>query len=588
MTGKRVGLVIGNNYPNSNKELRFAVADALSMKEVLLNKNICGFDDVEESTDGTFLDARIKIERILKNANHGDLIFIYFSGHGKKHLDNGLRLLFKDTNEDYLLATSLNFDYINRCIRYPSQKSVIIVLDCCYSGVAGIRDADVMEALKKYSGSGTIILSSTGLTGSPAAREEEKFGHGVFTHYLIEGLERGYADKKSNGYISIEDLYKYAFEKTKDEGYQSPKIEGSIEGSIFIGRNPQKIREKEYNSKKSELLSGYVRILPPLILNESLTILRKAYDVPPSFDPVEETIYDLLSSLLKSELQPENYSDAVQHLTGISISSESSRNKNKVDKSSTAVSKSENKEFPVNFEEPDTPKTFTSSSTGMEFVLIPAGKFTMGSPSDEQGRYDDEGPAHEVIIKNPFYLGKYPVTQKQWIAVMGGNPSHFIGDDLPVENISWNDVQEFTKKLTEMENTDKYRLPSEAEWEYACRAGTTTKYSFGDGESKLEDYAWYFADSDGKTHPVGQKQPNPLGLHDMHGNVWEWVQDRWHDNYDSAPSDGSAWEYGNSSIRVFRGGGWNDVSRSCRSAIRERVGSGSRSGIIGFRLLRKL
>jgi len=183
MTSKRVGLVIGNNYPNSDKELKFAVADAIKMKEVLLNKDICGFDDVEESIDNTFLDARIKIERVLKNANHGDLVFIYFSGHGKKHLDNGLRLLFKDTNEDYLLATSLNFDYINRCMRYPSQKSVIIVLDCCYSGAAGIRDTDVMEALKKYSGSGIIILTSTGLTGSSAAREEEKFRHGVFTHY---------------------------------------------------------------------------------------------------------------------------------------------------------------------------------------------------------------------------------------------------------------------------------------------------------------------------------------------------------------------------------------------------------------------
>lgn len=125
MTGKRVGLVIGNNYPDSDKQLRFAVADALAMKEVLLNKDICGFDEVEESIDDTLLDARIKIEKILKNANRDDLVFIYFSGHGKKHLDNGLRLLFKDAREDYPLATSLNFDYINRCMKYPSLKSVI-------------------------------------------------------------------------------------------------------------------------------------------------------------------------------------------------------------------------------------------------------------------------------------------------------------------------------------------------------------------------------------------------------------------------------------------------------------------------------
>lgn len=196
MTGKRIGLVIGNNYPNSDKELRFAVADAIAMKEVLLNKDICKFDEVEESIDDTFVDARIKIEKILKNANRDDLVFIYFSGHGKKHLDNGLRLLFKDAREDYPLATSLNFDYINRCMKYPSLKSVIIVLDCCYSGAAGIKGDDLEEAFSDYSsGPGTIILTSTGLIGSPKAKEDPELKHGIFTHYLLEGLKTGGADE---------------------------------------------------------------------------------------------------------------------------------------------------------------------------------------------------------------------------------------------------------------------------------------------------------------------------------------------------------------------------------------------------------
>jgi len=250
MTGKRVGLVIGNNYPDSDKKLRFAVADALAMKEVLLNKDICEFDEVIDLVDRTSKEALVEVEKILKRVD-SNLVFIYFSGHGKKDFENDLCLLFNDTEEDALLATSLTFDFINKCRRYPSRKSVIIVLDCCYSGAAGIRDtSDVMEALKKHSGSGTIILTSTGLAGSPAAREEEKFGHGVFTNYLIEGLEKGYADK-GNGYISIEELYDYAFKKTKSEGYQSPKKEGSIEGTIFIGKNPLKIRENEYASMNS-------------------------------------------------------------------------------------------------------------------------------------------------------------------------------------------------------------------------------------------------------------------------------------------------------------------------------------------------
>ena len=125
---------------------------------------------------------------------------------------------------------------------------------------------------------------------------------------------------------------------------------------------------------------------------------------------------------------------------------------------------------------------------------------------------------------------------------MGDNPSYFTGDDnLPVERVSWDNVQRFITKLNDKEGTSKYRLPSEAEWEYACRAGTTTRYSFGDNESELGEYAWYSSNSDSQTHPVGQKRANPWGLYDMHGNVWEWVQDCWHDSYSGAPADGRAW-----------------------------------------------
>ena len=150
------------------------------------------------------------------------------------------------------------------------------------------------------------------------------------------------------------------------------------------------------------------------------------------------------------------------------------------------------------------------NSIGLKFTLIPAGEFYMGSEE-----YDEEKHVHKVRINNPFYLGTYPVTQREWKAVMRRNPSDFKGDDLPVEVVSWDNVQKFIKKLNEKEGTGKYRLPSEAEWEYACRAGTTTRYLFGDDESELGDYAWYGENSDGKTHPVGQKEHNPWGLYDI-------------------------------------------------------------------------
>jgi formylglycine-generating enzyme required for sulfatase activity len=229
-----------------------------------------------------------------------------------------------------------------------------------------------------------------------------------------------------------------------------------------------------------------------------------------------------------------------------------------------------------------------TNSIGMEFVLIPAGEFMMGSPQDEDGRTDGEGPIHEVAIRNAYYLGKYEVTQEQWTEVMGNNPSYFEGDDRPVEGVSWNDVQEFVEKLNEREGTDKYRLPSEAEWEYACRAGTTTRSFFGDGDSKLSEYAWYYENSKHQTHPVGQKRQNPWGLYDMHGNVYEWCQDRWHSNYEDAPTDGSAWEDGSSSYRIVRGGSWFGMARCCRSALRLYNPLDYGCSSCGFRLLREM
>ena len=227
------------------------------------------------------------------------------------------------------------------------------------------------------------------------------------------------------------------------------------------------------------------------------------------------------------------------------------------------------------------------NSIGMKFTHIPAGVFMMGSKEFQE--IDEEKPVHQVKIDKPFYLGTYPVTQREWKAIMGNNPSDFEGDDLPVEQVSWDDVQEFIKQFNENEGTDKYRLPSEAEWEYAARAGTTTRYCFGNDESKLDDYAWYDENSDRKTHPVGKKKSNDWGLYDMHGNVWECVQDEWHDDYEDAPTYGSAWENGDGILRVSRGGSWIYGAFFCRSAYRyPNDDPGVRSSELGFRLLKEL
>jgi hypothetical protein len=189
-----------------------------------------------------------------------------------------------------------------------------------------------------------------------------------------------------------------------------------------------------------------------------------------------------------------------------------------------------------------------------------------------------------VTVSKAFYLGKYEVTQAQWEAVMGNNPSYFKGRNNPVEWVSWHDVQAFITKLNQKEGMNKYRLPTEAEWEYAARAGTTSTYSFGDDAGALGRYAWYGEDENsGSTHPVGQKEPNAWGLYDMHGNVWEWVQDRYGEHYysNSPAIDPKGPPSG---MRVFRGGFWGNLAKLCRSAGRGFVSSDFQDSAVGFRL----
>ena len=216
------------------------------------------------------------------------------------------------------------------------------------------------------------------------------------------------------------------------------------------------------------------------------------------------------------------------------------------------------------------------NSIGMKLRMIPAGTFTMGEGTD----------AHEVTLTKPFKMGVHEVTQAQYEQVTGSNPSKFKGADNPVEQVTWDQAVEFCRKLSELPAEkaagNVYRLPTEAEWAYACRAGTTTKFSFGDDDSELGDYAWYSENSAKKTHPVGSKLPNAWGLYDMHGNVFEWCQD-WSDAYPSgAVTDPTAPASG--SDRVLRGGSWNNSAEICRSAFRRRNAPSFRNYSFGFRV----
>ena len=257
------------------------------------------------------------------------------------------------------------------------------------------------------------------------------------------------------------------------------------------------------------------------------------------------------------------------------------------------------------YEEPLTPNV-----RSLEMVRISAGTFLMGSPKGELKRSSNEGPQHQVTVSE-FFMARYPVTQSQWQAVVAMSqvnqklevePSRFQGDDRPVENVSWYDAVEFCDRISA--HTHRiYRLPTEAEWEYACRAGTTTPFHFG--ETIITDLANYRGTDDKKLGVSGSYGPGPkgkyrqettpvdhfdianaFGLCDMHGNVWEWCQDHWHDSYKGAPADGSAWtKGGNSNRRVLRGGSWDFDPEICRSARRDYYGPEVRNDFIGFRVV---
>ena len=229
--------------------------------------------------------------------------------------------------------------------------------------------------------------------------------------------------------------------------------------------------------------------------------------------------------------------------------------------------------------EPEDPIYLTESfeigdDLTVAMVLVPPGTFTMGSPNGEE----DDQPLHRVTISMPFYLGKFEVTQRQWTAVMGSNPSRFQGDDLPVEQITWGDAQEFLKRLN-ARTGGGWRLPTEAEWEYACRTGAE-----GDYAGDLDAVAWYVENSRGRTHPVGSKRPNAGGLFDMHGNVLEWCQD-WHASY-TADDKLDPVKVSGGVCRIVRGGSWNDDAEACRSGYRFWLAPDNANALIGLRLAR--
>jgi formylglycine-generating enzyme required for sulfatase activity len=565
---KNWAICVGINQYDNLSPLNYAVRDAEAMRDYFTE---VGFDQVYLFTDNSpaITDAgkpfnsqpsfgslrrflRVRFEKAFLSS--GDNFWFFFSGHGMRHGEKDYLLPCDgDPHPDGIEETAIPLSYVSERLRRCGADNVVLLLDACRNegGSKGI-------GLGEEEQQGVITLASC----SPSERsyEIEALQQGSFTYGLLEALRIQGAGNCAT-VERLEQRLRYRIPEI-NQAHRKPK------------QNPYAVVEPAF---KYHLI-----LLPNRATLQDVATLKLA-----AFEAQTEGNF-VLAEQLWTRILAVSPADA-QALKALRQIWTRSPDIQSVKSVSNLTEDTSSKSSPSLLVPPSrSPQILTETLPGnikLEMVKIPAGSFTMGA--DE---YDDEEPKHQVKLQE-FYLGKYPVTQEQYQAVMGNDPSNFKDDPKnPVEKVSWDDAKEFCKKLNQLIAGKDFRLPTEAEWEYACRAGTQTRFYFGDDAAKLGDYAWYDENSGSKTHAVGQKKPNDWGLYDMSCNVWEWCEDPWHDSYANKPdnikNNGNViWSSSNESRHVLRGGSWGSNSGVCRSADRNWGNAGGGDYGVGFRLV---
>jgi formylglycine-generating enzyme required for sulfatase activity len=543
----RVALVIGNSaYKQS--PLRNPANDARDMAVKLRS---LGFTVIERSNLGirqigsTLREFRAKL-------TPGSVALVFYAGHGLQIKgENYLPAVDAEiTGEEDVQNQSLAMRQIMDVLSDAKTRLNLVFLDACRDNPYARSFRSASRGLSKENApSGTLISFAT-RPGSVAADGSGR--NGVYTGALLAAMN------ETNR--PIEQVLKSVVTavKAQSKNQQEPWMEGSIEGEFCFGDCNRAVAQ----SSTPELSATQ---LEEKFWDEAKGVgNREAFEAYLSTYPKGRYV-----SLAKA---------AIAHLTAAGTQVANTSNSAPVRPQPAPQ---------VAAIAPQTGTVFKDCDDCPEMVAIPAGTFLMGTKSDpfsSNPPHANEQPQHSVSIR-PFALGKVEVTQEQWYAVMGTMPSRFKGRTLPVEQVSWVDAQTFVQKLSA--KTGKiYRLPTEAEWEYAARAGSQTNYFFGGDQTQLGRYAWFTSNSRNSTQPVGEKLPNAFGLYDMLGNVWEWTEDCWNENYNSAPTDGSAWTRGDCSQRVVRGGSWFNNPQVLRAADRTIFTTTFRMDHIGFRVAR--
>ncbi len=604
--GKNWAIAIGINSYDNLQPLSYAKRDAADMRDYFLNE--AGFEKVyyfaEDAPDidldygppfkplptfaklDRFLDVRFEQSFL----GTGDNFWFFFAGHGKRHRDRDY-LLPSDVNPRNIEGTALPINYITERLRRCGADNVVLLLDACRT--EGDRDGEGIGVEKQK---GVVTLFSC----SPSERsyEIDELQQGSFTYALLQGLRI----QEEGNCATVERLDQHLRYQVPElnRRYRKPKQTPYTNAEPISKRHlillPQKATLADVMVLKNDALEAeaerdwelaeqlWVRVLAvsPADQQAIKAIKRIARQVDIEPPPRRETPSSSTSS---RDVQPIPVPPSPPTVPTFQFE--------------VVTVDAEGREVNRRSREAQYFTEDLGRGHQLELVSIPGGSFQMGS-SEEQGD-EDERPQHTVTLK-PFLMGKYLVTQAQWKAVsalpkvnidLDPDPANFKGANRPVEWVNWHEAVEFCARLSQKTGRE-YRLPSEAEWEYACRAGTTTPFHFGPTlTTNLANYDGnYVYGSEPKgvyreqTTDVGSFPPNAFGLYDMHGNVWEWCLDHWHDNYEGAPTDGSAWiEGGDSNGRLLRGGSWYSNPWFCRSAYRFGGDPDFRSYVIGFRFV---
>jgi formylglycine-generating enzyme required for sulfatase activity/uncharacterized caspase-like protein len=632
---KNWAICVGINQYDNLSALNYAVRDAEAMRDYFME---VGFDQVYLFTDNSpaITDAgkpfnsqpsfgslrrflRVRFDKAFLSS--GDNFWFFFSGHGMRHGEKDYLLPSDgDPHPEGIEETAIPLSYVSERLRRCGADNVVLLLDACRNegGSKGI-------GLGEEEQQGVITLASC----SPSERsyEIEALQQGSFTYALLEALRiqgagncatverleqhlryripeinQAHRKPKQNPYAVVEPAFKYHLILLQNQA--TVKDVDTLKMQAYEAQN-------ERNLVLAEQLWTRILAVSPAD-PQALKALQQIWTSSPTIQPAKSFFKSRGDKSAKSSPSPPAPKSPSPPVPKSSISPvPKSPNRPQASPSSW----SENKVFvnrrkilslggqgilliastaaiiPIIFKWIGGMIMAQETLPGgikLDMVTLPAGSFMMGSPASDPKAQSNEKPQHQVNLKS-FSISKYPVTQEQYQAVIGNNPSNFKNNPRnPVENVSWNEAQEFCKKLSQLTGK-KYRLPTEAEWEYACRAGTQTRFYFGDDDSFLEYYGWYGENSGSQTRPAGKKKPNEWGLYDMSGNVWEWCEDPSHDSYANKPenikNNGNAiWLSSDTSLRVLRGGAWDSYPSGCRSAVRNGYDTGVRRRNFGFRL----